>query len=687
MTTFNGTAANDNITGAATDDLIYGLGGNDILYGQGGNDTLDGGLGRDTMYGGIGADFYYVDDVDDAVRENVNEGDDVILSTVSYSQYAQHGANVEEVYLLGTADLSASGDDKANMLAGNTGSNVLFGGAGDDVLIGFGDVHETYAGATLPVAYGAVDGDDTLDGGTGRDVMGGGAGNDTYYVDQSNDSVVEVASEGTDDVIISSASYVLNPGHGIFVESVYLIGNANLNLTGDTNANYFVGNTGRNLLVGGIGNDSLVGFGDVTQERSGVTLPLAYGTVDGADTLDGGAGVDWMAGGDGDDVYYVDQAADVVLEFSGQGNDVIISSGSFTVSSTHGRNVESIYLTGTGNLNLTGDTAANRLYGNTGANTLSGGDGNDLLVGYANVTTARGLDSQIAYGSVDGNDTLDGGAGDDTLDGGAGNDSMTGGTGSDYYIVDSASDIVQESDTLNGGAWDVVESSVDFDLSIAATAGVEGLTLTGAAVLGKGNSLNNGISGTDQDNLLYGNDGNDTVYGFGGVDYIYGGNGDDVIYGDEGDDSLSGGAGNDVLEGGSGADTLFGGAGNDTYNVYSGFGVDTLNNGASTPATEVDKLYLQDASYNQLWFSQVGNNLEISQVNTSDKIVVQNWFASANSQLDSIYAMADGKQLDTAKVAGLVSAMAGFAPQDMSSGSTPAALLSARDAAWHGITS
>ncbi len=685
MTTFNGTAGNDNITAAATDDLINGLAGQDILYGLGGNDTLDGGTGRDTMYGGAGDDFYYVDDVDDAVRENVDDGAyDVILSTVSYSQYTQHGANVEELYLLGTADLSASGDDKANMLGGNTGSNVLSGGAGDDVLLGFGDVHETYDIA-LPVAYGAVDGDDTLDGGTGRDIMAGGAGNDTYYVDQANDSVIEVANEGTDDVIIASASYALNAGHGYFIESVYLVGNANLNLTGDVRANYLVGNTGSNVLTGGGGNDSLLGFGDVTEERPDVTLPLSYGLADGADTLDGGTGADWMAGGDGDDVYYVDQAADQVLEFNGQGNDVIISSSDYGVAFARGRYVESIYLSGTANLNLTGDALANRLYGNTGANVLTGGDGNDLLVGFANVTAARGLDSHGAYGSVDGNDTLDGGAGNDTLDGGAGNDSMTGGTGSDYYIVDSASDIVQESDTVNGGAWDVVESSVDFDLTLAATAGVEGLTLTGGAVLGKGNSLSNGISGTDQDNLLYGYDGNDTVYGFGGTDYIYGGNGDDVIYGDDGDDFLSGAAGNDMIEGGAGADTLFGGAGNDTYSVYSGFGVDTITNGASSPSTEVDTLYLQEASYNQLWFSQVGNDLQIAQVNTSDKVVVQNWFTGAANQLDAIYAMADGKQLDASKVAGLVSAMAGFAPQDMSSGA-PAGLLAARDAAWHGIT-
>ncbi|MGO8176327.1 hypothetical protein ACC764_39055, partial [Rhizobium ruizarguesonis] len=43
-----------------------------------------------------------------------------------------------------------------------------------------------------------------------------------------------------------------------------------------------------------------------------------------------------------------------------------------------------------------------------------------------------------------GNDTLIGGAGNDTLIGGAGSDTMSGGTGDDIYVVDSATDVINE---------------------------------------------------------------------------------------------------------------------------------------------------------------------------------------------------------------------------------------------------
>jgi hypothetical protein len=70
--------------------------------------------------------------------------------------------------------------------------------------------------------------------------------------------------------------------------------------------------------------------------------------------------------------------------------------------------VENLTLTGTGALNGTGNSLANRLTGNSGANSLSGG------------------------------------AGDDTLDGGAGADSLVGGTGNDTYLVDNPGDQITE---------------------------------------------------------------------------------------------------------------------------------------------------------------------------------------------------------------------------------------------------
>ncbi|MCK8788318.1 hypothetical protein M0638_28605, partial [Roseomonas sp. NAR14] len=152
-------------------------------------------------------------------------------------------ANIETLYLTGTnaIDGDARGLTTNVGLYGNGASNQLWGGSGND----------------------------TLDGGTGDDTMTGGDGNDTYFVDSSQDVVVELAGGGSD-TIQASASYVV-PAN---VEILYLAGvNA---ISGDarglTTAITIYGNGAANQIWGGSGNDY----------------------------LDGGAGDDTMTGGAGD---------------------------------------------------------------------------------------------------------------------------------------------------------------------------------------------------------------------------------------------------------------------------------------------------------------------------------------------------------------------------------------------------
>lgn len=138
IVTFPGNFGNDtlvnveNLIGSRGDDVITGSTVSNTLQGGEGNDTLNGKEGNDILIGGSGNDIYIVNDVGDQVRENFNQGLDVIASSVSYilPDYVEHLA------LTGTANINATGNATDNVLFGNTGVNTIDGAAGNDILIG-----------------------------------------------------------------------------------------------------------------------------------------------------------------------------------------------------------------------------------------------------------------------------------------------------------------------------------------------------------------------------------------------------------------------------------------------------------------------------------------------------------------------------------------------------------------------
>jgi Ca2+-binding RTX toxin-like protein/subtilisin-like proprotein convertase family protein len=141
-----------------------------------------------------------------------------------------------------------------------------------------------------------------------------------------------------------------------------------------------------------------------------------------------------------------------------------------------------------------------------------GGDGGDTLIGNAaanGLIGGRGDDSLVGG---DGVDSLEGGAGADTLDGGAGGDELIGGLGDDSYVLDGPGDRIAEA--ANGGI-DTILVSTAFSLG----AFLENLTLLGAAAIeGRGNALDNVLTGNAAANVLWGGLGDDTyVLGAGDV--------------------------------------------------------------------------------------------------------------------------------------------------------------------------
>lgn len=206
-----------------------------------------------------------------------------------------------------------------------------------------------------------------------------------------------------------------------------------------------------------------------------------------------------------------------------------------------------------------------------------------------------------------GPDVLEGTPEADTIDGQGGADTMMGLAGDDVYIVNQADDQVLEA---AGDGNDTIRSVVTYTLPIF----VENLVLTGVnAINGKGNNLDNRLTGNGARNILNGVTGEDRLTGKDGNDiYIVNSSGDIVVEGvGQGNDtvrssvthtlrpnvenlSLTGtavtsGNGNElhnVITGNSAANVLTGKEGRDTLNgrggddrLIGGNGRDTLTGG------------------------------------------------------------------------------------------------------------
>ncbi len=165
----------------------------------------------EVLLGGTGSDNYIVDNVNDAVFENANEGLDRVQSSISYTLTS----NVEALFLFGTDAISGAGNALNNFVKGNSADNVLAGAAGNDLLQGG-------AGSdTLTDTYGAnlFDGgadNDTIESGSGNDYIAGGGGNDTINSGTGADVIAFNRGDGQDTVIASAGQdNTLSLGKGI----------------------------------------------------------------------------------------------------------------------------------------------------------------------------------------------------------------------------------------------------------------------------------------------------------------------------------------------------------------------------------------------------------------------------------------------------------------------------------------
>ncbi len=618
----DGDAADNLVFGDGSGSPLSGAAGDDTLVGGAGDDILDGGAGANRLIGGAGADVYQINATPQIgwVSASLN----IIVDNDDRSSVVRFGAGVRPIDFTGYqeftydtaiiisspfnslvivdgkygnvvnrfefADGSAytfsefkaliteaptviEGDQQPQLLSGTPGRDSINGAAGADTLSG-------------------DDGGDSLDGGEGADSLVGGLGNDTYVVDDAGDIVVEAAHEGYDKVL-ASVDYAL-PDH---VEALELTGPDATTGTGNALDNHLVGTGNTLLLTGGDGSDY----------------------IQGADTVDGGAGDDELHGfvvyggdgndriyasapngynlpqpqlwgGAGDDVYTLDNHYQTSLraeigESADEGTDTLILRSHVIIMPALPQHIENVRYEFTGSVWFGADGV--RLGGNDLDNLIEVGrgnpDGNYVLEGFAGNDTLIGSEFDDSGSGTLG---LYGGEGDDLLQGRQGDDLLDGGAGSD---------------TLEGGS---------------------------------GNDVLNGM------------DGNDRLYGGDGSDVLEGGQGSDSLDGGRGADTLDGGAGNDyliaddqhggsVFRGGTGDDVLAGSRNADTYHYRSGDGRDIIDERYGH-AGHTDLLILEDLDPTDVAVTRDGSSLLIDVVTDGGQIVLWKWYDNPSNRLESI---------------------------------------------------
>jgi serralysin len=381
--------------------------------------------------------------------------------------------------------------------------------------------------------------------------------NYNYFSSSNIPTIIETGATGTDKIEIYSyeggLTFNLNWVTGIEnleiaiganTTNTTLIGNDSNNVLKDTNYIY----ENNNFFYGMGGNDTIYGYG-------------------GNDYLDGGSGNDTLIGGTGNDTYVVDSVSDIVTEISGEGTDEVYSS-SISLNLVNYANVENLTLTGSSNLDLTGNDSNNTFTSNSGNNVIDGNGGNDYVVfwaGKSSVINSFGFHHSDTSAIV-----IEGAYGTDT-------------------IVDC------EWISFSDGDFSVANLRTEY-----ASSGYNPLfanSTSGEAPFVMSEIYNGPVDWLQFEYLAQeGNIGN----------IVAGSNGNDFINLLGGDDAANGGAGDDVIDGGLGSNFLTGGGGTDTFFIDGRSGLVTWSTITDWDNSEQLSVWGWNSNSKIAWYENLG---------------------------------------------------------------------------------
>ncbi|MEP3831340.1 MAG: LamG-like jellyroll fold domain-containing protein [Rhodopirellula bahusiensis] len=612
-----GEDGDDTITGGGGDDQLFGGSGDDQIAGLDGNDLIDGGTGNDTLDGGDGDDQYVFASGFgvDSISENPNLGFD----TLSFSDVTES----LEFSLASRTVTTVSGSDRLDFFGVSIES--LIGGQSTDTILGeaiatnwdilktgqgervnasgtllFDSIESIVAGADVDQfnmhATGSLLG--LLDAGGGFNTLdysrkrtgiqfdlddGTASATDSVANIQrvigspEDDNIragdlfaIEVIAGAGDDILFGSPlADVLNGGIGDDIIEGFAGDDI---LVGELGVDTLYGGDGDDLLDGGLGDDKL--FGDAGRDQ------LIGG--DGEDTIRGGLDDDWIIGGLGNDKLFGDEGQDVLwggVAFLQQAQLNFGISSNFTLPprfeelglDENDTPVPLITPVAINGMSLPGSL--------DGEDTLEGGEGMDWLFGGGQDDVLRGGDDSDYLDGGLGNDSIQGDAGHDIARGGFGFDLIDGGVGIDLVYGDQGDDRLFGDAGLAGSQ--VGQRLFGGDGNDQLFAYSESAPLESIGDELRGDAGNDQLFGNLRRELLIGGSGNDFLHGdylagpdyqvntaadsSGDADELFGGSGEDQLFGGGGDDLMFGGADSDQLDGQLGSDTQYGGSGIDLF--------------------------------------------------------------------------------------------------------------------------
>ncbi|WP_306030727.1 calcium-binding protein, partial [Stappia sp. MMSF_3263] len=500
---------------------------------------------------------------------------------------------------------------------------------------------------------------DYLDGGAGNDYLSGGDAPDFYFFDAGHghdviEENMELFLSGEVDALILGTGLSLDgasferDGDSGTIRILFATGDS-LEIRDQFSAAY-------TLIFGTQWFDRIehIEFTNADGNREAITHGglaqriLDHFSTDGddqiygfslEDRLDGGAGNDFLSGGNENDTYVYDlgYGHDVIHEYqqfynilSGQTDQVLFGSGVSREATTFGRVLGSddliISFADGGTLTIRDQFYSSPLghhfyrienFVFPDGVTMSAGDIQDLLLQ-----------------STAGDDTLYGFFRDDILDGGAGNDLLNGGDRNDTYVFglgyghdvifdETTSVFYGDQDRLLFGAGIAPD-----DVIWSRPSGTDNLvgTLADGSTITIRDQFRANVLGHRYNDIEIFEFADGTILSVADIQ-------ERVLRSTDQGDHLMGFHSNDILDGGLGNDRLEGGNGGDTYVFDLGYGQDVINDNQTSVFSEAaDRVAfgagIAPEDIEVARGGPNGNNLIITIAGTTDRLTIEGHFGS-----------------------------------------------------------